>query len=280
MNIYAHRRDANNPGDYWSSPGVWLNAQLPGELFDYKKLADITGQTVDNLIIGGGGLGEKFLKCCNIFLTNNTVRHTVIWGTAWEQNRSDLQNFANRCSLIGVREWYTDTQNQQQWVPCASVLHSRLPILTKHQPTQDWLIVDHWKRKTIKFKLPHTRMTNYKSSINQIVTAIADHNIVLTSSYHVVYWSILLKRRVVFVSNPWVPKVDHMRWPIPCADTFSWQLIDHAHIYPDAYKQARQANLDFLSQIQSLSELPTQNNVIANVIHDSGSPTNTEINGS
>jgi hypothetical protein len=280
MNIYAHRRDPDNPGDFWSSPGVWLNAQLPGQIFDYKKLADIQGLTVDNLIIGGGGFGGKFIKCIEVFVSNNLIGNIIVWGTAWEQGRSDLEQFSSRCRLVGMREWINHDAEHVHWVPCASVLHSRLPRLAKHQPVKDVLIVDHWKRKSIKIEMSHTRMTNYKSSMDQVVSAIADHNIVLTSSYHVVYWSILLRRRVVFVSQPWLPKVDHMRWSVPCAETFSWQLLDLACTYPDAYDQALQANLDFLCRVQSLSDLPVQDDVVTHTVNDPSSPTQAEIDGS
>lgn len=277
VNFFVHRRDPHNPGDYWSSPGMWLNHQLPGQIFDYPELAGLQGHTIDNLIIGGGGFGAKWIDLIRAFLSNNSVRRTVLWGSAWEKGRSDLDQFRSCCDIMGIREWLPDTADHLDWVPCASVLHSELPRLAEHQPTQDWLIIDHWKRKKIKFKPVHTRMKNRMSSMDQIIEAIADHNIVLTSSYHVVYWSILLRRRVVFISNPWLPKVDHMRWPVPRAETFSWELIDQAQIYPDAYDQALQANLDFLAKVQCLVGLPAQYDVVADSINDPSSPTQAEI---
>lgn len=252
VNIFAHRLDIHNPGDYWSSPGRWLGDRLPGDIFDYKQLADLRDHHADRLIIGGGGFGAKFIACIDRFLSQNRVQEIVIWGTAWESGRADLQEFLAKCSLAGVREWRDYRSDSVTWVPCASVLHSRLPRMAKHQPQADWLVVDHWKRKAIQFGLQHTRMTNYNNSMDQILEAIAGHRFVLTSSYHVVYWSLLLKRRVAFVSNPWLPKIDHMRWPVPAAETFAWRLIDETQIYPDAYDQALQANLDFLAKVQSL----------------------------
>lgn len=263
MNFFVHRRDWRNPGDFFSTPATWLGDRLPGSIMDYKRLADVRDLVVDRLIIGGGGFGEKFIGCVNHFLANNQVRNVVIWGTAWAKDRPDLEQFRQRCRLIGVREWLDDPALGLQWVPCASVLHSRLPRIAKHRPTQQWLIIDHWKRKSIKFDLPHTHLDNRAITMDQVLEAISDHHFVLTSSYHVAYWSILLRRRVVFVSNPWLPKVEHMRWPVPAASQFSWALLDGTGIYPDAYDQALQANLDFLQQVQAL---PTEDHVVPDLI--------------
>jgi len=272
VNIFVHRRDWRNPGDLFSTPAAWLGDRLLGSAMDYKELANVRGVVADRLIIGGGGFGEKFIDCVEYFLCNNQVRDTVIWGTAWQSNRTDLDRFRQRCRLIGVREWLDAPTSDLQWVPCSSVLHSRLPRIAKHRPTANWLVVDHWKRRPIKFDLSHTRITNYNISMDQVLAAISDHHFVLTSSYHVVYWSILLRRRVVFISNPWLPKVDHMRWPVPSAVEFSWQLLDSTAIYPDAYEQALQANLDFLHQVQVLPDLPAQDHVVPDLVQYPGTP--------
>ena len=252
VNKFVHRLDIHNPGDYWSSPARWLGEQLPGEVLDYKQLAGQRDQVIDRLIVGGGGFGQKFISCIEVFLANNHVNHTVIWGTAWELNREDLDQFAAKCTLVGVREWFEPSIPLIHWTPCASVLHSRLARIARGKPQSDWLIVDHWKRKKIQFPLQHTRITNYGHTMDQILAAIAGHRWVLTSSYHVVYWSILLNRRVIYISNPWLPTVDHMRWSVPCAEVFAWRLLDETRTYPDALEQARCANRDFLAKIQQL----------------------------
>lgn len=254
VNIFVHRRDADNAGDFWSSPGIYLSNIMPVTgIYDYNELskAGISG-TVDRLIIGGGGIGAKFLVPVWRFADLVPVRNIIVWGTAWEQQREDLDQLASRSSLIGVREWLDDAEWQQRWVPCASVLHCALPRLRKSKATKDWLIVDHWKRRAIKFPLAATRISNYRTKIQTILEAIADHHFVLTSSYHAVYWATLLKRRVVFCSDPWMPKVCQSRWPVPAAQTFAWTLLDQTRQYPDALDQALTANRSFLQQVTNL----------------------------
>lgn len=254
VNIFVHRRDADNAGDFWSSPGVYLSNIMPVTgVYDYNDLpqVDVSG-TVDRLIIGGGGIGAKFLAPVWRFMDRVPVRNLVVWGTAWEKGREDLDQLASRSSLIGVREWFDDLEWQRRWVPCASAYHCALPRLRKSQATQDWLIVDHWKRGPIKFPLSATRISNYRTAIQAILESIANHHFVLTSSYHAAYWATLLGRRAVFCSLPWMPKVCLSRWPIPAAETFSWGMLDHAHRYPTALDEALAANRAFYQEITNL----------------------------
>ena len=153
---------------------------------------------------------------------------------------------------MGVREWSEDPEWQQTWVPCASAYHCALPRLRKSRPTQDWLIVDHWKRRRIQFPLSATRISNYGTPMQAILEAIAGHHFVLTSSYHAAYWATLLNRRVVFCSRPWTPKVCQSRWPVPAAETFSWAMLDHAGRYPTALEEALAANRAFHRQVTNL----------------------------
>jgi len=254
VNIFVHRRDADNAGDFWSSPGVYLANIMPVTgIYDYKDLPKLNvSGTVDRLIIGGGGIGAKFLTLVWQYMDRVDVRNLVVWGSAWQQSREDLDRLARRASLIGVREWLDDPEWQQRWVPCASAYHCVLPRLRKRRPSKDWLIVDHWKRKPIKFPLNCTRINNYRTSVQTILETIADHHFVLTSSYHAAYWATLLARRAVFCSLPWMPKVDKARWPIPAAETFSWAMLDHAHRYPTALDEALAANRAFEQKVTSL----------------------------
>lgn len=254
VNIFVHRRDADNSGDYWSSPGIYLANVMPVTgIYDYNDLPRVVmTDSVDRLIIGGGGIGAKFLAPVWRFVDRVPVRNIIVWGTAWEQQREDLDALAALAALIGVREWLDDAEWQQRWVPCASAYHCALPRLRKSQATKDWLIVDHWKRRPIKFPLSATRISNYRTSIQTILEAIAVHHFVLTSSYHAAYWATLLGRRAVFCSLPWMPKVCQSRWPVPAAETFTWSLLDQARQYPDALEQALAANRAFHQQVTNL----------------------------
>lgn len=254
VNIFVHRRDPANAGDFWSSPGIYLpKVMTVSGIYDYAELANADiKEPVDRLIIGGGGIGAKFLAPVWRFVDRVPVRNIVVWGTAWEQDRQDLDELATRSSLIGVREWFDDPEWQARWVPCASVYHCSLPRLRKASARRDWLIVDHWKRRPIQFPLSATRISNKNTSIETVLEAISQHHFVLTSSYHAAYWTTLLNRRAVFVSRPWLPKVCKSRWPIPSAESFSWSMLDDAHCYPDALEQALAANRGFYQQVTNL----------------------------
>ena len=174
----------------------------------------------------------------------------------------------------GVRDWLPGTEFEQHWVPCASVLHPCIENNMSHVATKDFLVIDHWKRKPITLDIHHTRLVNNPCTIEQIVSTIADHNYVLTSSYHVAYWATLLKKKVIVISDPWQFKFDHFRHPPVLAEKFSWGLLDRARSYPEAYKQCLSANKQML---KTLRELPTQDIVVFDSIDDPSSPTDQSV---
>jgi hypothetical protein len=252
-NVFVHRRDIDNPGDINSTPFHYLDNNQRGFLVDYPNLENLSGWQFDNVIVGGGAFPNKFASSVKKFLQNQTIKNFVIWGTGWEINDPELDDLARSAQLLGIREWLPNTAYENNWVPCVSVLHPCIEKGLKVLPTKNFLIIDHWKRQKIEFgALDHTRISNKPNSIHQVVEAIADHRWVITSSYHGAYWSILLNKRVIFISNPWIPKCATLKYHIPQAENFNFDLLDLSQKYPDAYEECRQVNLEFKEKFLSL----------------------------
>jgi hypothetical protein len=252
-NVFVHRRDLNNPGDLYSSPFHYLDKNHLGFLVDYSDLSTLSGWDFDNVVIGGGGMTEKFVSMLEPFFQQQTIKNLILWGVGWKVDNPKLDWLAQRATLVGIREWLPNTPYEHSWVPCASVLNPCIEQNVSTLPTKNFLIIDHWKRNQIQFNGPeHTRITNRSNNITSIIETIADHRWVITSSYHSAYWAILLNKRVIFVSDPWMAKCETLKYAIPSSEQFSWDLLDQTQKYPDAYEECRQVNLDFKQKFLDL----------------------------
>lgn len=251
-NIFINRTDYGNPGDLWSSPIHYLPKRFRGFFLDCFQLNDMPViSDVDDVVIGGGALlcSNKFISQIKNYTEKTQPKRIVLWGVGIDTNL-DISYF-EQAALYGVREWLPGTVWEQRWLPCVSVMHPAITAAQSVEATQDFLVADHWKRAPIAFPAKHTRVSNNPINIESIVSAIAQHRWIITSSYHVAYWATLLKKKVIVCSRPWQPKFDHFRHPPVLAEQFSWALLDQARTYPDAYNECRSANERFMQSFMA-----------------------------
>ena len=250
--LYLHRVDLGNPGDLHSSPQYFLGDGWRGPTMDIMWHCDIDIE-VDFVVVGGGAVlqNPKFVNTLLTTLNSIRYKHLVVWGAG--HNLDVAAPVIQKSSLCGVREWMDDIGNNYTWVPCVSGTHRIFRDLGKHTATKDFLVIDHWKRKAISIDANATRISNNPADMTNIVQAIADHRYVITSSYHAAYWAVLMKRRVVFVSNPWHDKLQNFRWSVPQAEQFTWHLLDQTEIYADALDLVGQTNHDFRQRVYDLA---------------------------
>lgn len=252
-NIFLSRLDYGNAGDLWSSPMHYLEKRHRGYLLDCYYLGDLPAEKdVDNIIIGGGALfcNNKFIAQMQDYLNKTSYKRLIVWGVGVDYNL-DIDKFKS-ANMMGIREWLPGTDKESQWMPCASVFHPAIKSAMEIKPTKDFLIIDHWKRAKIELPAEHTRVSNNPATIDTIISAIADHRWVITSSYHAAYWATLLNRRVMVVSAPWQAKFDNFRHPPVKAEKFSWSLLDQARSYPGAYQECLAANEQFKKKFINL----------------------------
>ncbi len=214
--INIHRIDTGNVGDFYCAPHLYFDQLKTKQLdiFDIKSPSDtvlknwITKISYNSLIIGGGGLlnRKSFELQMSLFeKLNNKGKKTVLWGVG--HNSKNKKEFGKVSSynintsafgLVGVRDY----SMHEDWVPCVSCLN---PIFdTKFETTQDIGIIFH--KKTIKNKSLLTKLSKYPSTSNttnleDMVSFIGKSNTIVTDSYHAMYWSILMNKKVIAIPN-------------------------------------------------------------------------------
>jgi hypothetical protein len=136
--------------------------------------------------------------------------------------------------LVGVRDYHQTSKFR--WAPCASCMH---PALRKEYTIKNDIIFFEHKKQLIKgiefSNDPIPRFVNSGSNIDQTIELLGSANIILTNSYHGVYWGTLLKKRVIVVGS-WSSKFSYLKHqPAIIGKKMSWdEVIDTANIYHTA----------------------------------------------
>lgn len=214
--VNLHRIDKNNVGDFYCAPHLYFDVLKDKSLdiFDYKvDDKNVTNNFIEkisnnSLIIGGGGLLNRsgFSKQMKMFekLTDKNKK-IVLWGLG--HNRKDPSTFnkkvdyninISRFGLVGTRDY----SMPGEYVPCVSCMHS---IFDKdYSSIQETGIIFH--KDTLKKNNLLKRLENYPTSSNttnleEMVGFIGKSETIVTDSYHAMYWSLLLNKKVVAIPN-------------------------------------------------------------------------------
>ena len=261
--INIHRIDKNNVGDFYCAPHHYFDVlnDKALDIFDYKSdNHDIRNNFIkaiseNALIVGGGGLLNRsgFAKQMSMFekLTQRNKK-IVLWGVGHNEkhkrNFKSVKNYSvdtTKFGLVGTRDYGMPGE----YVPCVSCLH---PIFDKdHQETQDLGIIFH--KDTLKKEKLMSKLKNYSTSSNttdlkQMIDFIGKSRTVVTDSYHAMYWSMLMDKKVVAIPNS--SKFFDFKYQPTFAtfDTFE-QAIKKAQPVTGVLEECREINLKFADKV-------------------------------
>ena len=214
--VNIHRYDPTNIGDFYCGVHHYFD-KLKGkqlDIFDYKREDQAIRDnwfekiTQNALIIGGGGLlnREGFDLQMKLFeQLGEKGKKTVLWGlghNAKERNTygkiSKYNVDTSKFGLVGVRDYGM----KEEWVPCASCLH---PIFDeKHEVKNEIGMIFH--KKTLNDKRILKKFENFPSTANNavfedVIQFIGETDTILTDSYHAMYWSLMLGKKVMVFPN-------------------------------------------------------------------------------
>jgi len=261
--INVHRIDTNNIGDFYCAPHLYFDELKGGKLdiFEFKskdeKIANNWIDKISNnaLIIGGGGLLNRSCFKMQLGVFEQLAikgKKTVLWGIG--HNSKSKNEFGKISSynintknfgLVGVRDY----EINENWVPCVSCIHS---IFDKNfYETQDIGIIFH--KKTIKNKALLKKLKSYPSTSNttnleDIIAFIGASKTIVTDSYHAMYWSILLEKKVVAIPNS--SKFFNFKYNpvISSFDNFD-KDVSKAQSYSGVLEECREVNLKFADKV-------------------------------
>lgn len=258
MNI--HRKKTPNLGDLSSASLKYFKKTKNSTFLDIldceqpdERISSILN-VADYLIIAGGGLLEnpKFSAALE-YLVKKYSSKIIIWGAGANSVgikfvKNDLENVTH----IGLR----DIDTIHQWVPCSSCMH---PDLIEIKKNKNLIykggagIIENDSGKDAatvsNFGIPDIRrLGNKKIQAREMFEFIAGSDLIITSSFHAVYWSILLETPVIGI--PTSIKFSKLRHSIPLATKGNWiNELGRTKVYPNALKECIDANIKFIASL-------------------------------
>lgn len=264
-----HRLNPNNVGDYFCAPHLYFD-KLKGSALDISACRSINKNITDNwkkeiseksLVIGGGGLLnlKHFHPQMKMFEElAEKGKKVVLWGPG--HNEVNIQNFQkNKKYWIDISKFpiagTRDYSMPGDWVPCVSCMH---PIFDEEiKETQEIGII--FNAKSVKDKSLKKKLDNYPSSSNttnlrSMITFIGKTHILITNSYHAMYWGILMGKKVI--SIPATSKFLDFKYPtvISTFEDFENQF-SKATSYTGVLEECREINIEFSKKVFEYLEI-------------------------
>jgi len=236
-----HLISDDNVGDEYCSPYHYFDGMKRFHLRKYQA-------TMNELIIYGGGAISQF-----------SVRHQainktrgILWGVGLtERNKLKTPHHPQykKFLLSGIRDYNAAVKNRLDWVPCASCMSEVFNDIP--DPTTDVVFYGHKKL------LPFNQLNNDEMDLHKVIKHLASGEIVVTSSYHGVYWATLLGKKVICL--PFGSKFFGFKHPPAMIKKHDVRNIKHVvrtsklSQYPDALEECREKNLEFWEKVKCVT---------------------------
>ena len=262
------------PTLYFDFPGFEVSQA------DLRELQNIDVRGSDVILGGGGLLDEFFLSSINRLRTRVAGRRLIFWGVGqqvdhgrwWEDYKAfPYSDYLREAALLGIRDFNTP----YPWVPCASCMHPAFdrPKEVKHE----FVIFSHRTRPVPIQGFPTLR--NDESGFSDTIDFLASGDTVITSSYHGMYWALLLGRKIL--AFPFNSKFFMTKYPVTlypavwqkttpvsrgfrrltgrscfeytCQSVGGWRIAaGSSRAFPEALKECRDANRAFYREVVAL----------------------------
>lgn len=256
--VFVNVNYDGNAGDFWSTPlkyydfskfkirqihfvDIWYF--LDGKLgYEFAEVKDKL------VILGGGGLlttkGNFMQKTTEYLVENNKV---IFWGVGsntFEEPTYDILSHPN-VILAGIRDIVYGIN--VDYLPCVSCKH---PLFDKKYEINENLgIIEHSRLPTQIDGF--VKITN-QSNIDDIVNFIGTKEVILSTTFHGVYWSQLLDKKVLYVKtgDKVNSKFINMKNRIPICDTSDyWKKLNSVSSSNGMLLESRKLNDEFYNKV-------------------------------
>jgi hypothetical protein len=249
-----HHADKTNAGDWWSPPGRYfpLKPKAIHSLVTYRPSPE--GREIH--IVGGGGLGTEFFRPHLARLAAKSRKYKLVaWGVGVDTKYSrgalldpsrpfDLfGDYFDHFDVVGTRVY--SSKQRFTWVPCASSMHPAFFALRDRKPVRQLGVYQH-NHRPIKFarKSPFALKDNSGDNLVEKLEFLAQHEYVLTNTYHGVFWATLLARKVICL--PFKSGLFSFKHrPAYSSGPIDQALMRSAVSYGNALEECRSANIEF-----------------------------------
>jgi hypothetical protein len=245
--------DVYNAGDINCSPLDYFSEFKKKFLCYLHTIKNINYSLIhdgDYVVIGGGGMLDCSVQYqAEINRLLSMPVKVVSWGLGHNTHTEDCIFHCDlsrkiayeKFFILGTRDW--QYSEKEMFVPCVSCM---MPQLDKKSLCKRRIgVVEHHAIHIDEFDFD--KISN-SESVEVITDFIASSEIIITNSYHVAYWSILMERKVV-VYKPFSNKFDFFKYK-PVVYSGNLELdISSAQVYEGAKEEFRRLNIDFSKKV-------------------------------
>lgn len=262
MIVNAHRSNVKNIGDLLSSPLNYFNFKQRSIVLDIhdeirkielvSKISRLLPAGVTIIVGGGGLLDNEFFEEQIHRINKLKVKNIIYWGVGHNKHKDDdkerlfpsTKEFLDCSSLYGVRDKLKD----YNFLPCVSCMHPQLE--SKHTTSHDIVIFEH-EHIPIRLDFKAPRMRNNHRNFSDVIAFLGSANYVITNSYHGMYWSILMGKKVVCI--PFSSKFELFPFETPMGSVSEIEsLLEKARVHESALEICRTLNKDFYRKVIEL----------------------------
>lgn len=252
---FVYSKDTENSGDlscgYYAYFGEMFK-KYPIVIWDIGTIDFSLVAKNDVVIVGGGGLLDNSdLWNYNINRLAQKCRYCFLFAPGFNRH------YGHRVSVMlktgAFRQWAVRDYHHPaggRYVPCASCLRPEFsmtyPVVRKYG------VVKHFQfDMSREFNLP--QITNDRP-LHELLAFIGSSEIIVSNTYHAVYWATLLKKKVI-LDAPFSEKFKYLKYP---PVLFSGDLekdAAQAVVYENALAEAQELVRNFAKDI--LRDCPT-----------------------
>ena len=252
---FVYSKDTENSGDlscgYYAYFGEMFK-KYPIVIWDIGTIDFSLVAKNDVVIVGGGGLLDNSdLWNYNINRLAQKCRYCFLFAPGFNRH------YGHRVSVMlktgAFRQWAVRDYHHPaggRYVPCASCLRPEFsmtyPVVRKYG------VVKHFQfDMSREFSLP--QITNDRP-LHELLAFIGSSEIVVSNTYHAVYWATLMKKKVI-LDAPFSEKFKYLKYP---PVLFSGDLekdAAQAVVYENALTEAQELVRNFAEDI--LRDCPT-----------------------
>lgn len=247
--VFIHKLKTKNTGDQEICPYDYFKNYFDQYIVQKFDIDDLNYLSFKKaiFILGGGGLinqNDNWNNWTNKLIENKNK--VIGWGLGFNQHydrpvksKMKLSEF----SLLGIRDYNV----KQPYLPCVSCL--RIDNEASKIVRKIGCII-HYENTKNPFDFP----TIYNNqSFEEIIKFIKESEIIITNTYHAMYWSTLMNKKVILY-NPFSNRFDNFKYkPVIYSGNLE-KDINSAIIYSKSLEECKSLNREFFEKIKKIIE--------------------------
>ncbi|MAN45851.1 MAG: polysaccharide pyruvyl transferase family protein [Alphaproteobacteria bacterium] len=257
-NLFLNARNTSNVGDLYSTPFEYFTLRGESVAADFWTTINSGEDRFDNIIVGGGVFWKNYVRMPMYYERLRPRKNLFLWGVGIDTpaTRAVPEGFMERCALIGSRDFEGPSIEGKKVVfcPCASAMNRAFDI-SRPPPVHEVVCYLHHNKPIDPPDLfaAYPTMNNY-GDFTETLDFLASGKVVITNSYHGLYWATLLGRKVICLEGG--GKFAHFKWTpafVKAADhKNALANADSISAYPHALDECRSLNMSFYQKVMSI----------------------------